>query len=308
MQRPASVTVFGVLNVVFGVLGLFGLAFSAVLLFAVDVQPQPMNPLPVANPVWDMWTKVNLGLGGLAVIVLIASGAGLLNLRPWGRTAAIGYSVYAIVFGLLGIGMHWFFVVQPTFDQLQGGAEPDFVAEAVAGSVGGLIGGCFGLIYPALLWFFMTRPRVVAAFGGLPTAQLESTWSTPPLDASSPFPSNNPYVSPQAATTSNFTMPGDMSPSVSESIVETFIPSGNGPALASYYLGLFSLFPCLGFPLGVAAVYYGLKGLRRVRENPAVRGGAHAWVGLICGSLFGFFNFLLLLITIIGAIGASLDR
>ncbi len=44
MQRPASVTVFGVLNIVFGVLGLFGLAFSVLVLFAFDIQPQPMNP------------------------------------------------------------------------------------------------------------------------------------------------------------------------------------------------------------------------------------------------------------------------
>ena len=80
---------------------------------------------------------------------------------------------------------------------------------------------------------------------------------------------------------------GGMSPSIPESIVETFVPSQNGPALVSYYVGIFSLFPCLGFPLGVVAVYYGLQGLRRVRENPAVRGGAHAWVGIVCGVCSG---------------------
>ncbi len=252
--------------------------------------------------------KVSLGLGGLAVIVLIASGAGLLNLRPWGRTTAIGYSVYAIVSGLLGIGITWVYVAQPTFDQLQAGADPDVMAEAIARSIGGLAGGCVGLIYPVLLWYYMTRPRVVAAFIGLPTAQMTAPWATPSLDASSPAASGNPYAAPQAVPLPDFTMPDGMASSEPESIVETFIPSRNGPALASYYLGLFSLFPCLGFPLGVAAIYYGLQGLRRVRENPAVRGGAHAWVGLICGGLFGFFNFLLLVITIIGAIGTALDQ
>jgi hypothetical protein len=221
---------------------------------------------------------------------------------------AIAYSVFAIVSGLLGIGIMWLYVAQPTFEQLQAGAEPDAIAEAVASTIGGLVGGCVGLIYPVLLWYYMTRPRVVAAFGVLPTVQLEAPWSKPPLGGSPPAVSSNPYVAPQVAMMNDFTLPSDMASGVPESIVETFIPSRNGPALASYYLGLFALFPCLGFPLGVAAVYYGLKGLRRVRENPAVRGGAHAWVGLICGGLFGFFNFLLLVITIIGAIGVALDQ
>ncbi len=69
-----------------------------------------------------------------------------------------------------------------------------------------------------------------------------------------------------------------------------------------------ALFPCLGFPLGVVAVYYGLQGPRRVRENPAVRGGAHAWVGIVCGSLFGLSNLLLLVLAILAFLAAALDK
>jgi len=77
-------------------------------------------------------------------------------------------------------------------------------------------------------------------------------------------------------------------------MIETIIPVKNQSALAAYYLGLFSLFPVLGLPLAIAAVFLGRKGLAKVRSHPEVRGTAHAWVGLICGTLFGGFNLVLI--------------
>ena len=35
-------------------------------------------------------------------------------------------------------------------------------------AIGGVMGGCFGLVYPILLLVFMTRPQVVAAFKAQP--------------------------------------------------------------------------------------------------------------------------------------------
>ena len=63
------------------------------------------------------------------------------------------------------------------------------------------------------------------------------------------------------------------------------IPYNNAPALIAYYLGLFSLFPLLGLPLGVAALVLGVLGLKKRRENPAVKGSAHAWIGIGCGTI-----------------------
>lgn len=63
------------------------------------------------------------------------------------------------------------------------------------------------------------------------------------------------------------------------------IPYKNPPALIAYYLGLFSLFPVLGFFLGVAALILGIAGLRKRKENPAVKGSAHAWIGIGCGTV-----------------------
>ena len=67
------------------------------------------------------------------------------------------------------------------------------------------------------------------------------------------------------------------------------IPYKNPQALIAYYLGIMSGFPLVGFPLGIAAFVLGLRGLRVRRDNPRVKGAAHAWVGIGCG---GFFTLL----------------
>lgn len=63
------------------------------------------------------------------------------------------------------------------------------------------------------------------------------------------------------------------------------IPYKNIPALAAYYLGLFSSLPILGILLGLVAVPLGVMGLKKKRAEPHVRGTLHAWVGIGCGSL-----------------------
>jgi hypothetical protein len=70
-----------------------------------------------------------------------------------------------------------------------------------------------------------------------------------------------------------------------EDVVSTIIPYKNAAALAAYYLGLFSCFPLLGFPLAVASLVLGVKGLKTAGRNPEARGKIHAWVGLICGTI-----------------------
>ncbi|MCY3018547.1 MAG: hypothetical protein NTW87_05890 [Planctomycetota bacterium] len=81
------------------------------------------------------------------------------------------------------------------------------------------------------------------------------------------------------------------------------IPYKNAPALIAYYCGVFSIIPC--FPIGIAAVVLGIKGLKRARENPAVRGQVHAWIGIIAGGLFGL---LWAIVTVLVIIGISKGR
>lgn len=64
------------------------------------------------------------------------------------------------------------------------------------------------------------------------------------------------------------------------------IPYKNPHALIAYYLGLFSLFPILGFFLAVPAFVLGIMGLRNRKRNPAIKGSVHAWIGIIMGGIF----------------------
>lgn len=63
------------------------------------------------------------------------------------------------------------------------------------------------------------------------------------------------------------------------------IPYKNPPALIGYYLGVLSLIPLIGFPLGIAAFIFGLLGLKKRKANPAIKGRVHAWIGIVGGGL-----------------------
>ena len=63
------------------------------------------------------------------------------------------------------------------------------------------------------------------------------------------------------------------------------IPYKNVYALVSYYLGVFSLIPCIGILLGIAAVIVGILGLRFATKHPEAKGVVHAWIGIIVGVL-----------------------
>lgn len=74
-------------------------------------------------------------------------------------------------------------------------------------------------------------------------------------------------------------------PNPQSSGVDSIIPYKNGAALAAYYLSVFSLVPFLGLCLGIPAIILGVVGLKKSRKYPTAKGGAHAWVGIILGSL-----------------------
>jgi hypothetical protein len=83
------------------------------------------------------------------------------------------------------------------------------------------------------------------------------------------------------------------------------IPYKNAPALIAYYLGLFSMFPCIGLFLGIPAVILGIMGLRKRAANPAVKGSVHAWIGIVMGGIFTVVWGIAWVLFIIGAIASS---
>jgi len=125
MQRPTSVTVFGILNIVFAAFGLFGMiAFIALFYLPVGAN-NPVIKLIHENPAYAAWLKVCIPLGLLSCAALLAAGIGLLRLKSWARTLSIAYAIYALVFGIVGMVVNFIFVTQPMIEQARQQPGPE---------------------------------------------------------------------------------------------------------------------------------------------------------------------------------------
>jgi len=178
MQRPTAVTVFGILNLVFAALGIFGVLGSVMLFAAVgDTSKNPVIQIIHDNPTYAAWMKISIPLGLLSSAALLAAGIGLLQLKPWARLLSIVYALYALVMVLASTVVNYVFLLQPMMQQAHGKSGPEAGA-AIGGAIGGMIGGCFGLLYPVVLLIFMLLPKVSAAFR---PAHSTSTGGPPPV-------------------------------------------------------------------------------------------------------------------------------
>lgn len=63
------------------------------------------------------------------------------------------------------------------------------------------------------------------------------------------------------------------------------VPYKNKPALIGYYLAVFSIIPCIGLLLAIAAVALGVRGLAVARGTREAHGKAHAWIAIVLGGL-----------------------
>ena len=162
-NRPTSVTVFGILNIVWGALGLCGPSALLITLRVRTMMENPVMTVMTDDPLLYGWLIGSQILGLIAAIVLVAAGIGLLGLKPWARTASIVYAIYAIVGVALGTIIN-LTVVFPRVAELVQQAPAPRGAGMMGGMVGGTCGGVVWLAYPILLLIFMTRPKVVAAF------------------------------------------------------------------------------------------------------------------------------------------------
>lgn len=86
--------------------------------------------------------------------------------------------------------------------------------------------------------------------------------------------------------------------------VATIIPYKNPAALIAYYLGLFSCLPVLGFPMAIVALVLAFKGFKARRLNPKAHGAAHAWIGLVCGTIGLLINGLIIVAILFAVIEA----
>ncbi len=167
MQRPTVVTVFGVLNIIFGSLGLLCAPFGLLWTLKPDMFPRGPGPDPVRDimaqsPELRNWLIAMTVVGMVAATFLLAAGIGLLQMKSWGRTISLVYGIYGIISALANMAVQYFLLIVPLMEKGRG--QPEVMAGAVGGAIGGLLGGCFGMIYPILLLCFMNLGSVTRAF------------------------------------------------------------------------------------------------------------------------------------------------
>jgi NADH:ubiquinone oxidoreductase subunit 3 (subunit A) len=161
-QRPISTLIFGILNIGLGLLKLLWPLVAAAMARLKLSSHSSMaalqsDPTIAALSKFNMWASVVLGLA------LLAFGIGLLLLQNWARIGSIVYAVIAIVFVLVGSVAGWPFMkrlVQQVAMQAPG--APLGLLEGV-GMLLFVLVIMFGLAYPVLLLFFMTRSNVIEA-------------------------------------------------------------------------------------------------------------------------------------------------
>ncbi|MBN1550113.1 hypothetical protein JW979_01540 [bacterium] len=77
-----------------------------------------------------------------------------------------------------------------------------------------------------------------------------------------------------------------------------WIPSQNPKAVWAYYLGIFSIIPCLGIASGITALILGIMGLKDFQEKPEIKGKTHAWTGILAGGGFSLLWTMSILIAL----------
>lgn len=164
MERPTSVTVFGILNIVFAALGMFGILMMLTM-FSGNFEDlkNPVFKLIHDNPGYALWMKISAGLGLAGSGVLLACGIGLLALQSWARILSIAYSIYTLVLSTVGMVINYICIVQPLIEKAHENPGPES-AGALGGAIGGMVGGCVGEVYPILIIIFMFRRNVAEAF------------------------------------------------------------------------------------------------------------------------------------------------
>jgi hypothetical protein len=167
-QRPVVATVFGILNLVFGILGVCGnLAsgggFIAITSGILDAEMKAdMNLQQFDDPVFFGLLIMQLVLGFILSVIIIISGVGLLQFKPWGRKLANFYAIAYLILLVVGLAINIVFTVMPAIHEANiPDANPQQIGGAIGGIVGGILGICFGAIYPICILVFLNRRQFV---------------------------------------------------------------------------------------------------------------------------------------------------
>jgi hypothetical protein len=174
VERPTSVTVFGILNICKGALGVLTALWSLMLFSSSAAASNPVTQVMLENPTYTKWMKTMVPIGIVVCCASVLSGFGLLGLRSWARKVSIAYAIYGIVVVVVTVPINFFVLLPAMLEKSRQFQGPE-AAGMISSTIGSVLGVVLGLIYPILLLIFMTRPKVVAAFQVPPPRPLSAT-------------------------------------------------------------------------------------------------------------------------------------
>jgi hypothetical protein len=161
--RPASLTVFGILNIIFGVIGLAGSLMSYQLYFTpLDSQTGIMADLLRHDPFYASCMRIIIVPATVFVSAQLISGIGLLKAREGARRLAIFCGIYGILSGIVVGYLTINHVLPYTIETVVKTVKDPAVAEMTRAmtKVSGIFGLVAGLIYPVLTLIFLAKKRV----------------------------------------------------------------------------------------------------------------------------------------------------
>ena len=172
-KRPTAVLVMGILNIVFGSLGLICLICGGLVilvLFAGGAAAQENRDVYTfvdkEVPGYIAVTIANLVLRTVLTIILLISGIGLLSMQSWARWGSVTYGVIVILLSIAS-PVYQLAVLNPALDEWEREAGgPRHQALRSAPTIGG---ACISMVYAIALLVVMFLPSVSAAFAGRTT-------------------------------------------------------------------------------------------------------------------------------------------
>lgn len=162
-ERPTSVTVYAILNLIMCALGVLGTIFWLIGKLGLLPVPDEKPAFQVAmesNVGFTLYTDILTAVGLLITILVIAASIGMFMLKPWARKVTIGWGIYSVVFLLINYGISYVLLYGPMLADMTG---TDLVV-AKAMMISGAVMSVLFIGYHLLMIFFMTRPKVVDAF------------------------------------------------------------------------------------------------------------------------------------------------
>ena len=156
-------TVFAILNILFGLTGIGGFLVSTLITLLSDPAEAGANPvqeiLSVSNPILTVLEWINVAFSA----VLVAAGIALFKMRPEGRTLSLTYAFYSFGYVVLSNVLRFPLVYKVMESAAGGGPDGQAIAK-IAAIIFAVVLGFISLLLPLAILIYFLRPSVKSRF------------------------------------------------------------------------------------------------------------------------------------------------